>query len=62
MALTHFDKKGDAHMVDVSDKADTDRIAVAAASEALASKRMPSSPSRSWASARTSIKWLIGAP
>lgn len=27
--LTHFDGKGDAHMVDVSDKAVTDRIAVA---------------------------------
>ncbi|SDC12043.1 cyclic pyranopterin monophosphate synthase MoaC [Ruegeria marina] len=29
MALTHFDAKGDAHMVDVSDKAVTDRVAVA---------------------------------
>ena len=29
--LTHFDGKGDAHMVDVSDKAVTDRIATAAA-------------------------------
>lgn len=29
MALTHFDGKGDAHMVDVSDKAVTDRVAVA---------------------------------
>ena len=29
MPLTHFDAKGDAHMVDVSDKAVTDRIAVA---------------------------------
>jgi cyclic pyranopterin monophosphate synthase len=29
MALTHFDAKGDAHMVDVSDKAVTARIAVA---------------------------------
>ena len=28
--LTHFDAKGDAHMVDVSAKAHTDRIAVAA--------------------------------
>lgn len=27
--LTHFDAKGDAHMVDVSDKAVSDRIAVA---------------------------------
>lgn len=27
--LTHFDDKGDAHMVDVSDKAVTDRIATA---------------------------------
>ncbi|MFD2738667.1 cyclic pyranopterin monophosphate synthase MoaC [Sulfitobacter aestuarii] len=27
MSLTHFDKKGDAHMVDVSDKAVTARIA-----------------------------------
>ena len=31
MALTHFDKDGHAHMVDVSDKAVTDRIAVAEA-------------------------------
>ena len=30
MPLTHFDKKGDAHMVDVSDKAVTSRIATAA--------------------------------
>lgn len=29
MALTHFDQQGDAHMVDVSDKAVTSRIAVA---------------------------------
>ncbi|MGJ8615788.1 MAG: cyclic pyranopterin monophosphate synthase MoaC [Sulfitobacter sp.] len=29
MALTHFDAKGDAHMVDVSDKAVTSRIATA---------------------------------
>ncbi|MDF1728006.1 MAG: cyclic pyranopterin monophosphate synthase MoaC [Sulfitobacter sp.] len=29
MALTHFDDKGHAHMVDVSDKAVTDRIASA---------------------------------
>ena len=29
--LTHFDGKGDAHMVDVSDKADTARIGVAEA-------------------------------
>ncbi|MBO9441015.1 cyclic pyranopterin monophosphate synthase MoaC [Phaeobacter italicus] len=29
MALTHFDGKGDAHMVDVSDKAVTSRIATA---------------------------------
>ncbi|MEO0633508.1 MAG: cyclic pyranopterin monophosphate synthase MoaC [Pseudomonadota bacterium] len=29
MALTHFDGEGRAHMVDVSDKAVTDRIAVA---------------------------------
>jgi cyclic pyranopterin phosphate synthase len=27
MSLTHFDTSGQAHMVDVSDKADTDRIA-----------------------------------
>ncbi|MGB3314276.1 MAG: cyclic pyranopterin monophosphate synthase MoaC [Albidovulum sp.] len=31
MALTHFDKDGQAHMVDVSDKAVTDRVAVAQA-------------------------------
>jgi cyclic pyranopterin monophosphate synthase len=30
MALTHFDAQGDAHMVDVSDKAVTARVAVAA--------------------------------
>ena len=30
MSLPHFDSKGDAHMVDVSDKAVTDRVAVAA--------------------------------
>ena len=29
MSLTHFDDKGRAHMVDVSGKAETDRIAVA---------------------------------
>lgn len=29
MALTHFDAKGDAHMVDVSDKAVTARVATA---------------------------------
>lgn len=29
MSLTHFDAKGDAHMVDVSDKADTARVATA---------------------------------
>ncbi|CUH81761.1 Molybdenum cofactor biosynthesis protein C [Tritonibacter multivorans] len=29
MSLTHFDQKGDAHMVDVSDKDVTSRIAVA---------------------------------
>lgn len=31
MALTHFDSDGHAHMVDVSDKAITDRVAVAEA-------------------------------
>ena len=31
MPLTHFDDQGNAHMVDVSDKAVTDRIAVARA-------------------------------
>ena len=31
MTLTHFDNQGNAHMVDVSDKAVTDRIAVAKA-------------------------------
>jgi cyclic pyranopterin phosphate synthase len=28
--LTHFDRRGDAHMVDVADKAETHRVAVAA--------------------------------
>ncbi|MCX8508205.1 MAG: cyclic pyranopterin monophosphate synthase MoaC, partial [Rhodobacteraceae bacterium] len=32
MALTHFDAEGHAHMVDVSDKDNTDRVAVAVAS------------------------------
>lgn len=31
MPLTHFDEQGQAHMVDVSNKAVTDRVAVAAA-------------------------------
>ncbi len=31
-ALTHFDDKGDAHMVNVSDKAETERTATAGAS------------------------------
>ena len=30
MALTHFDAKGQAHMVDVTEKQITDRVAVAA--------------------------------
>ncbi len=30
MPLTHFDAKGEAHMVDVSDKTVTDRVAIAA--------------------------------
>ncbi len=30
MPLTHFDAKGEAHMVDVSEKAVTDRVAIAA--------------------------------
>ena len=30
-ALTHLNKKGEAHMVDVSDKASTDRLAIAEA-------------------------------
>lgn len=36
MSLTHFDQKGDAHMVDVSDKAVTSRIATAAGSVKMA--------------------------
>ena len=31
--LTHFDNLGQAHMVDVSQKTHTDRVAVAAGSE-----------------------------
>ena len=38
MALTHFDAKGDAHMVDVSDKPVTDRIAVAEGHVTMASE------------------------
>ncbi|EAQ44691.1 molybdenum cofactor biosynthesis protein C [Roseobacter sp. MED193] len=36
MALTHFDTKGDAHMVDVSDKQVTARVAVAEGHIAMA--------------------------
>ncbi|WP_323778008.1 cyclic pyranopterin monophosphate synthase MoaC [Leisingera sp.] len=36
MSLTHFDTKGDAHMVDVSDKAVTSRIATAEGSITMA--------------------------
>ena len=36
MALTHFDTKGDAHMVDVSDKQITARVAVAEGHIAMA--------------------------
>lgn len=36
MSLTHFDTKGDAHMVDVSDKAVTSRIATAEGHIAMA--------------------------
>ncbi|QIE44177.1 cyclic pyranopterin monophosphate synthase MoaC [Pseudohalocynthiibacter aestuariivivens] len=36
--LTHFDGKGDAHMVDVSAKAVTDRIAVAACHVSMAAQ------------------------
>ena len=28
-SMTHFDKKGNAHMVDVSSKVNTDRVAIA---------------------------------
>ncbi|WP_170570549.1 cyclic pyranopterin monophosphate synthase MoaC [Ruegeria atlantica] len=38
MPLTHFDAQGQAHMVDVSDKAVTDRVAVAAAHIKMAPK------------------------
>ncbi|MEX0279494.1 MAG: cyclic pyranopterin monophosphate synthase MoaC [Ruegeria sp.] len=38
MPLTHFDAQGQAHMVDVSDKAVTDRVAVAAGHIKMASK------------------------
>lgn len=38
MALTHFDTKGDAHMVDVSDKAITHRVAVAEGNIRMASE------------------------
>jgi cyclic pyranopterin phosphate synthase len=36
MALTHFDAEGRAHMVDVTDKAATDRVAVAAGAVVMA--------------------------
>ena len=36
--LTHFDQKGDAHMVDVSNKAVTDRIATASGRVKMASE------------------------
>lgn len=38
MALSHFDASGKAHMVDVSSKPDTDRIAVAAASVVMSTE------------------------
>ncbi|MEX0328718.1 MAG: cyclic pyranopterin monophosphate synthase MoaC [Ruegeria sp.] len=38
MPLTHFDAQGQAHMVDVSDKAVTDRVAVAAGHIKMASE------------------------
>ncbi|WP_170514402.1 cyclic pyranopterin monophosphate synthase MoaC [Ruegeria atlantica] len=38
MPLTHFDARGQAHMVDVSDKAVTDRVAVAAGHIKMAKK------------------------
>ncbi len=38
MSLTHFDTKGDAHMVDVSDKAVTSRVAVAEGHITMASE------------------------
>ncbi len=55
--LTHFDAQGKAHMVDVSDKAVTDRLAVAEGyirmkpetlepSRKAAPKKVTSSPSR----------------
>lgn len=40
MALTHFDAKGDARMVDVSDKADTARTAVARGAVEMAAETL----------------------
>ncbi len=40
MALTHFDREGNAHMVDVSAKAVTDRVAVAEARVVMAAETL----------------------
>ena len=40
MPLTHFDAEGHAHMVDVSDKAVTDRVAVAEGSVVMAAETL----------------------
>lgn len=40
MALTHFDAEGRAHMVDVTDKAETDRVAVARGAVRMAAETL----------------------
>lgn len=40
MTLTHFDAEGRAHMVDVSDKAETDRLAVAEATVLMSAETL----------------------
>lgn len=40
MSLTHFDPKGDAHMVDVSEKSVTHRVAVAAGAVVMAAETL----------------------
>lgn len=40
MTLTHFDAEGRAHMVDVSDKVETDRLAVAEASVVMSAETL----------------------
>ena len=48
MPLTHFDAEGQAHMVDVSDKAVTDRVAVATGAVRMAPATLAFDYLRPW--------------